>query len=283
MLLLSADDMLTPGSLRRASRLLDAHPDMGFVFGRAITTDDPEKHHQETVHEGRWRVMPGLEFLEQSCREGTNMVSTPTAVVRTSMQQALGGYLPELPHTGDLEMWLRFAAHGNVGVIDAEQGFYRVHGKNMHKETYPNALTILGQHQLAFEILFTKYGHRIATCERLEGMAKPATANGAVRRARKLLDQGDAAGCTQLLDAVGKYFPPVRHQAEWRRLRWRRLLGKSAWELLRKALKRGTEPQSVDKSPFGGSDVFRIAEEGWTNHWPGESLALQYSPCAGKA
>src|SRR6516165_7020222 len=35
LLLLSADDYLLPGALDRAAALLDAHPEVGFVFGRA--------------------------------------------------------------------------------------------------------------------------------------------------------------------------------------------------------------------------------------------------------
>ncbi len=35
--LLSADDLLTPGSLARAASVLDDNPDVGFVYGRALT------------------------------------------------------------------------------------------------------------------------------------------------------------------------------------------------------------------------------------------------------
>src|SRR5690349_8027236 len=41
-LLLSADDMLTPGSLARAARLMDAHPNVGFVYGRTVRVRDDQ-------------------------------------------------------------------------------------------------------------------------------------------------------------------------------------------------------------------------------------------------
>src|SRR5437867_2134071 len=41
LLLLSADDLLTPGALARAASIMDRHPEVGFTFGRAITTPDP--------------------------------------------------------------------------------------------------------------------------------------------------------------------------------------------------------------------------------------------------
>src|SRR5262245_17571418 len=36
-MILSADDMLTPRSLLRATRVMDAHPEIGFSYGRDIT------------------------------------------------------------------------------------------------------------------------------------------------------------------------------------------------------------------------------------------------------
>src|SRR5262245_6959171 len=42
-LLLAADDMLTPGSLPRSVRPLEAHPEVGFTHGRTVKTSDPER------------------------------------------------------------------------------------------------------------------------------------------------------------------------------------------------------------------------------------------------
>ena len=40
MLLLSADDYLLPGALSRAADLMDANPELGFVFGNVIELSD---------------------------------------------------------------------------------------------------------------------------------------------------------------------------------------------------------------------------------------------------
>ena len=114
-----------------------------------------------------------------SCKEASNVVSTPTAVVRTRLQQKIGGYRPESPHTGDLEMWLRFAAHAPVGVLDADQGFYRIHGRNMHKETFPETMLVLEQHRLAFETVLREYGGLLEAPERFRRMAMRGIALGA--------------------------------------------------------------------------------------------------------
>lgn len=257
MLLLSADDVLTPGAFARAARLLDEHPEVGFVFGRAITTDRPDFHkHAGAPGPCRHKILSGAEFWELSCAEANNIVSTPTAVVRTRLQQEIGGYRAELPHTGDLEMWMRFAAHAAVGVLDADQAFYRIHGHNMHKETFPEAMTVLQQHRAAFDTLFSQYGDRFADRARLQSQAARALALSTVRRARALLERGDAPSCERLLAAAVEVFPGVQTEREWSRLAWERRLGPRLWLSLRRLLYCVRRPPEVDLSPFGRSAVF---------------------------
>ena len=63
--------------------------------------------------------MIGLpEFLDRSCWLGRTPIHAPTVVVRTSLQRQIGRYLPELPDTGDTEIWLRMAAHATVCELD---------------------------------------------------------------------------------------------------------------------------------------------------------------------
>ncbi|MEY4749941.1 MAG: hypothetical protein RIQ60_2155 [Pseudomonadota bacterium] len=136
-LLLSADDWLLPDALTRASALMQAYPQVGLCFGRSLEhhTDGslrPALLAVDGLRPGGQRVMSGADFMELVRRSGTtNIVPTPTAVVRTELQQRLGGYRPDLPHSGDLELWLRLAAHGDVACLDSAQAVYRLHGRNM--------------------------------------------------------------------------------------------------------------------------------------------------------
>ena len=131
--LLSADDMLTPGALLRATRLLDAHPEVGFVYGPAVTfAGEPRPQPRIPSEAIQWRVWQGREWLEAMCASNLFYISTPAVIVRTRLQHELGGYRAELPHAGDTEMWMRFAAHAAVGeILDADQAYYRIHGRNM--------------------------------------------------------------------------------------------------------------------------------------------------------
>ncbi len=44
------------------------------------------------------------------------------------------------PHSGDLEMWLRFASRGKIGVVNAVQAYYRWHSQNMSSSAYEKKL-----------------------------------------------------------------------------------------------------------------------------------------------
>jgi glycosyltransferase involved in cell wall biosynthesis len=136
VLLLSADDALTPGALARSTALLDANPDIGLAYGMAFMLhDDGEELVVDDIAGPGSRVIPGYEFLQLLCAYG-NFVATSTAVMRTSVQHRIGGYNPRFKHTSDLDMWMRTAAVGSIGFVDAAQGFYRWHEANMSAGYY---------------------------------------------------------------------------------------------------------------------------------------------------
>ena len=105
--LISADDLLTPGCLSRAVSIMNADESIGMVYGRPFyfqtDTDLPTLNKRREYRYTHWT---GAEWLEGRCRSGHNVISSPEVVVRGRVQRAVGGYRPELPHAGDLEMWL---------------------------------------------------------------------------------------------------------------------------------------------------------------------------------
>jgi glycosyltransferase involved in cell wall biosynthesis len=168
LLLLSADDVLLPGALARAVRLMDDNPEVGFTYGRVIYFPDGFPTHQLSDPdialrdspfqtsaaiippdrgrrarsrrvgaanrpkrgrsaprtgargEDEWEIFSGIEFIRSS--RHSNQVHTATAIVRTALQKKIGEYRQELPHAGDMEMWLRFAVHAPVGYVNTYQG-----------------------------------------------------------------------------------------------------------------------------------------------------------------
>ena len=132
-LLLSADDALAPGALARAVEILERYPEVGMTCGRGqiVWGEDGCPESAEQTGNG-YRIVSSTDFLHRCFATG-NLVCTPTAVVRTALQQRLGGYRADLLHTGDLEMWMRFAVHSSVAVIESVQAYYRRHQQNMSR------------------------------------------------------------------------------------------------------------------------------------------------------
>jgi glycosyltransferase involved in cell wall biosynthesis len=185
---LDADDVLAPGALLRATRLMDDHPEVGLTYGRVRYTREPGFEASDAAADYTWRVSGGSEWIERVCSTGPNPVSHPTAVVRTSLQKTIGGYRPELPHAGDMEMWLRFAARGSVGFIEADQACHRLHAANMQ---YRYAgLPDMRQRKACFEMFFAEYGDRLAGGRELGRRAFRRMAASALRAAIGNLRRG---------------------------------------------------------------------------------------------
>jgi glycosyltransferase involved in cell wall biosynthesis len=235
LLLLSADDYLLPGALRRAVQVFEAHPGVGMVIGKAVDLFDGNKPPE--ISDGlvsdppHYRIMSGREFIEFSgCR---NRVATPTVVVRTKLQKQLGGYRPELPHTGDMEMWLRFAAHASVGVLDAYQAVYRRHSSNMSVSyTREFWLPDLEQRKAALECFFESCGSKFPDRQlrvrlwRLLGLDAISSASGAFNEG-KIETSRDIEAF-----AVG-VCPGVKISWPWVKLACKRFVGFRAWCAMR--------------------------------------------------
>jgi glycosyltransferase involved in cell wall biosynthesis len=239
LLLLSADDLLCPGALRRAAHVMDAHPEVGLTYGRQIkfASDAPPSAGPATA-DGDCRIRSGAEFVEWCCRTGQNPVTTPTAVVRTALQKRLGGYRKDLPHTGDMELWLRFAAHAAVAVIDADQAYKRMHPGNMQYQYLGSGLGDLLHRHAAFQILFAEHDRRLPDARRMRAEATATLAKEAFWAASRAFDRGDLPSYQQCLDCAVRLDPELRTQRPWARLRWKRRLGPRIWGVVRPVLDR---------------------------------------------
>ena len=190
--LMSADDRLVRGALQRAGDLLDAHPNVGFVYGYPLYfTHGASLPTARTPVRGR-SVWPGPWWMERRFRAASNCITSPEVVVRTSLQKRVGGYDPRLPHTGDLEMWLRLAANADVGFVrGADQAYYRIHERNM--TTLFDALKDVRQRRLAFEAVLQRYGGQLPDAGRWAGLVHRKLAQEALWTAARAYEQGRAS------------------------------------------------------------------------------------------
>jgi hypothetical protein len=139
---------------------MEAHPSIAFCFGDSIVWNDGEEPPRapRCALEVNARVWNGEAWVKYVCRERTRFLESPAVIARTKFYKELGGYKPHLPHTADIEMWLRFAAHGDVGDIDADQAYYRIHQTNMHHGLVPTALQSLEHWKAAYDAFFEGSG-----------------------------------------------------------------------------------------------------------------------------
>lgn len=152
VVLLSADDLLAPGSLKRAVSLFHSHPTVGLVYGYAEPFTDVPPHVWNT---GTWTVWRGSTWVNLVCHRGDNAIFNPEAIMRTSLLRSLGGeYDPSSPQAADMLLWLRAAMVADVGRVNAVQGYYRTHAAQMHLTTYAGRIRDMRARAEVYEALF---------------------------------------------------------------------------------------------------------------------------------
>lgn len=233
VVLLSADDLLAPGALSRAVEVMEANPGVGLVYGHAPYFEGDASLPRLRR---RWRgttVRSGAKWIDLRCRAGHNCISSPEAVVRTSVQRQVGGYDPAYHHTSDLHMWLRIAAVSDVAYIrGATQALYRVHGDSMLRSMLGDrdgTIVDLRERRAAFESFLATVTERPEQ-PRWRRSAGRALARQALWRASRAYDRGevegpDAAPVDEFVSFALDVCPEARTLREWWGLRLRKRIG----------------------------------------------------------
>lgn len=266
-LLLSADDALAPGALARATDLMERHPELGMVYGMAygigtwgLPTCAPSDFSDE------YRIIGSEDFLEY-CFTNGNAIATPTAVVKTELQQRLGGYRHDMPHSGDMEMWMRFAVHAPIGVLKSVQGFYRRHDGNMSLDYYNNI--IRDDHEVLHtcEHIFCKWGHLFKDAQQWRMQARKRMSEKACWVAYHALDKCDMQKYTTCVNFAVSIYPEIRKTYSWWRLHAKLFLGPHFYHLL-------TSTKSI-LFPFRANSEEERKHPGWREvygWWPEKGI-----------
>ena len=222
MMILSADDRLTPTALGRAVTILDGNPDVVLVHGDIIRWGEWENHHPiinyKNDYDYAWSRQEGIDLIYDFCQYAFCLVNTPTVITRTSVQKLVGGYRRQsLYHTADLEMWLRVAAHGAVAHIHVAQAIYRIHEFNMSGPYIAEKWRDCQERKLAFDSFFAEYADRLPDSQKLQALANRSLAERAFWTGLAQLCRGKSEDGRWLLRfAIDhrprlRYCPPIIH------------------------------------------------------------------------
>ncbi|CAN5472421.1 glycosyltransferase [soil metagenome] len=236
VVLLSADDLLAPGSLERSTALMEHHPEIGLVYGYAPEFSDVPP----TVSSRRitWTRWTGSDWIAWMCRRGTNILVNPEAMLRRSIMDELVGYRADMPHSADMELWMRAAALGGVGRVNGpDQAYYRVHDSNMHLTDYAGLLTDMRARRDTFDSFFAE-NPTLADSAALTARAHRSIAHEALRYAETASRGDGSAGGAGVEDLI-----------EFARETWGGIVNTSAWRTSRRRLHRPSSAirRSYDK------------------------------------
>jgi hypothetical protein len=233
VVLLSADDALTPGSLARAAQVFANNPEIGLVIGRCVLIGEtnPELAPQDAA-DATWQLVDGKRALESFFARG-NVTPSPSVVARTALHHELGGYDPKLRHTSDMEMWMRFATRGPIGVIRDEQAFYRLHASNMSEAFNKQALRDRKELLDTCEVVAASWCANIPAAQGWLIKARRRLADEAFWLAGRAIEAGD-----DTLSGLAATFAMEHHPSPWTsaiawRYRLKRLAGRKLLNTIR--------------------------------------------------
>jgi hypothetical protein len=219
VVLLSADDLLAPGSLERSTGLMRRNPSVGLVYGFSPDfSDEPPAAKRVRASYSTWK---GDAWLARICERGTNLIVNPEAILRRDIMDALVGYSTDLPQTADMELWMRAAARADVGRVNGpDQGYYRVHTANMHLSDFSGLLTDMRARRETFARFFRGPGADLSRAmERLEQAHRTISREAAAAAILALGRDGVMGGAqaSDFADFAVETWPGISETRVWRR------------------------------------------------------------------
>lgn len=125
--ILHGDDYVLSGFYDAVGMAFQRHPAVAMVVTRSLIVD--EQGELDTIS-GRlldWENAPTRMVGSLAYQ---NEIRTPAVAVRRSFYEQHGGYVPDLVHTADWEMWLRACHFGGALMVNQALAAYRMFAAN---------------------------------------------------------------------------------------------------------------------------------------------------------
>jgi glycosyltransferase involved in cell wall biosynthesis len=114
---LNSDDTYLPGAVHKSVRYLEAHPEVGMLYGKGYYIDEDgefiERYYTEPFDYRR---------LSEVC-----FICQPTVFLRAEVVRAVGPLDISLDYCLDYEYWMRIAKRFRIGYLEAYLANYRLH------------------------------------------------------------------------------------------------------------------------------------------------------------
>jgi glycosyltransferase involved in cell wall biosynthesis len=126
---LNSDDVYLPTKLALQVAFLDAHPEVGAVFGRVRTVDGadrPVRSKQHFLSRNRSRFAWLNWFFYKD-----NRLCHPSMLLRRRCHQVAGGYDARYAQLADYDLWTRMCMQCEIHILPDEVAAFRWHGANM--------------------------------------------------------------------------------------------------------------------------------------------------------
>lgn len=117
-----ADDISAAGRIEAQVSYLDAHPEVGLVGVSPWFMDDGGKQLPASLR----RIPITNEEIQRQLLDW-NCIWHGSVLMRRSIFELVGGYIPSLEPSEDYDLWLRFAEHSELANLDEALYKYRIH------------------------------------------------------------------------------------------------------------------------------------------------------------
>jgi glycosyltransferase involved in cell wall biosynthesis len=139
--LISADDYLRqPYVLQRYVELMDAHPEVGFVFCPGIKVRNGQEFEilDYSLHGNKDRIFKGRKLLATLIRQNT--IVAASGMVRKTCYEKVSVFPLDMPWGGDWYLWCVFALTTDVGYFAEPMVCYREHDLSMTTKLMKDAV-----------------------------------------------------------------------------------------------------------------------------------------------